>query len=641
MASLLTFGMSLLLELLVSTSGRAADGTNYRNAQFKSTKIINKILKRHEKQEQRFCWNEGMRLPSIEDCPGCSNNVGSSSQSYNKSNRLSQKRVSVHQRLDTVNQDRDEGEDEGRKSQWCPSEFEAKEADVDDVEEASARLILSPDQAVFEKPEWTENRHLKLLYLNGYVNGKPMSKMLVDGGAAVNLMPYATFRKLGRNVDDLIKMNMILKDFSGNPSETKGVLNVELTIGSDKIEIVPADSQLKMETPNYYFEGVVEGSNVYTKDTVDDLDGKLTKFGNDGKTKYGKAKDDEPKDEKSEGEESQEIKNSQDQIDYAVHHALINQSGELVNTLTNMIKSLVDVTIAEHQAKGPTFLPDGVFLQYRNLVSSKQQPVSDVMREQFGLKPKDTSNFYWHPYPEYFERVPLPNRYKVPDFSKFSWQDNMSTYEHVSQFLAQCGEASAIDALRSWANLEKQFHKYFYSANDEMKLSDLTAIMQRHDESVPDYIQRFKDMRNRFSAQDFECLAHLAQNVTLHEQRFAEAKKKFKKVNHVYPYVSDFEEDNDLEVATARNKKVFTQLIKSAIEQGKIKFDDSRRPMKVDGNTFPISMVHTSGRTTDGKNHRNSQINSVRIINKYQRKYEKQEERYYEDDGGFDPHWDY
>ena len=33
-------------------------------------------------------------------------------------------------------------------------------------------------------------------------------------------------------------------------------------------------SQLKMESPNYYFEGVVEGSNVYTKNTVDDLDDK-------------------------------------------------------------------------------------------------------------------------------------------------------------------------------------------------------------------------------------------------------------------------------------------------------------------------------------------------------------------------------
>jgi hypothetical protein len=70
------------------------------------------------------------------------------------------------------------------------------------------------------------------------------------------------------------------------------------------------------------------------------------------------------------------------------------------------------------------------------------------MREQFGLKPKDTRNLYRHPYPEWFETVQLPNQYKVPDFSKFSRQDNVSTYEHVSRFLAQCGEASAVDALR-------------------------------------------------------------------------------------------------------------------------------------------------------------------------------------------------
>ncbi len=102
-----------------------------------------------------------------------------------------------------------------------PTEFGARQADVDEVEEESAKLILSPEQAVFEKPEGTDNRHLKPLYVNGYVNGKPMSKMMVDGGAAVNLMPYATFRKLGRNAEDLIKTNMVLKDFGGNPSETK------------------------------------------------------------------------------------------------------------------------------------------------------------------------------------------------------------------------------------------------------------------------------------------------------------------------------------------------------------------------------------------------------------------------------------
>jgi hypothetical protein len=77
--------------------------------------------------------------------------------------------------------------------------------------------------------------------------------------------------------------------------------------------------------------------------------------------------------------------------------------------------------------------------------------IAYVMKEQFGLKPKDTGNLYRHPYPEWFERVPLPNRYKVLDFSKFSGQDNVSTYEHVSRFLAQCGEASAVDAL--WVRL--------------------------------------------------------------------------------------------------------------------------------------------------------------------------------------------
>ncbi len=110
-----------------------------------------------------------------------------------------------------------------------------------------------------------------------------------------------------------------------------------------------------------------------------------------------------------------------------------------------------------------------------------------------------------------------------------------------------------------------------------MKLSDLTAIRQKHDESVQDYIQRFREMRNRcyslaltdsqladlafqcliapikekFSCQEFESWSHLAQKVTLHEQRFAEAKKNFKKINHVYPDMHGSDEEDDSEVAAA------------------------------------------------------------------------------------------
>ena len=59
-----------------------------------------------------------------------------------------------------------------------------------------------------------------------------MSKMLVDGGAFVNLMPYTCFHKLRKGPGDLIETDMMLKDFGGNASKTLGGMNVELTIGS-------------------------------------------------------------------------------------------------------------------------------------------------------------------------------------------------------------------------------------------------------------------------------------------------------------------------------------------------------------------------------------------------------------------------
>ena len=49
-------------------------------------------------------------------------------------------------------------------------------------------------QAIFDKP--VKHRHLKALYVKGFVDGKPMSKMLVDGGASINLMHYTTFVSL-------------------------------------------------------------------------------------------------------------------------------------------------------------------------------------------------------------------------------------------------------------------------------------------------------------------------------------------------------------------------------------------------------------------------------------------------------------
>jgi hypothetical protein len=101
-----------------------------------------------------------------------------------------------------------------------------------------------PQQAIFDKPDESKHRHLKALYVNKFVNGKTISMILVDGGAAVvNIMPMATFRKPGKGSDDLVKTNVVLKDFEGNTSEEQGALNVDLTIDSflniRGIELVP------------------------------------------------------------------------------------------------------------------------------------------------------------------------------------------------------------------------------------------------------------------------------------------------------------------------------------------------------------------------------------------------------------------
>ena len=61
--------------------------------------------------------------------------------------------------------------------------------------------------------------------------------MLVDTGAAVNLMSYSELRQLGLSAAGLIKTNVMLNDFNGQPSEAQGVLNVELTVGRKTVPI--------------------------------------------------------------------------------------------------------------------------------------------------------------------------------------------------------------------------------------------------------------------------------------------------------------------------------------------------------------------------------------------------------------------
>jgi hypothetical protein len=125
---------------------------------------------------------------------------------------------------------------------------------------------------------------------------------------------------------------------------------------------------------------------------------------------------------------------------------------------------------------------------------------SEMLLKQYGIKPKQLSCMYRTPYPSGYDQILFPPRFKLPDFSKFSGQDETSTMEHITRFIIQCGEAANIDALRirlfssslsgpafswftslrtnsiiKWSDLEQQFHNYFFFSIHKMKIMDLTV----------------------------------------------------------------------------------------------------------------------------------------------------------------------
>jgi hypothetical protein len=52
-------------------------------------------------------------------------------------------------------------------------------------------------------------------------------------------------------------------------------------------------------------------------------------------------------------------------------------------------------------------------------------------------------------------------------------------------------------SIRTWAHLEQRFHDHFYRGENKLKLSHLTSVKQQYDESIVDYIKRFRDTNNQ------------------------------------------------------------------------------------------------------------------------------------------------
>ena len=90
---------------------------------------------------------------------------------------------------------------------------------------------------IFEKPTLAMCQHLKPLYIKAHMDGRPVNRVLVDNGAAVNILLTSMLRKLLKTENDLIATDVSVSGFAGGVTKTKGVILIKVKVGS-KVDTV-------------------------------------------------------------------------------------------------------------------------------------------------------------------------------------------------------------------------------------------------------------------------------------------------------------------------------------------------------------------------------------------------------------------
>ena len=70
------------------------------------------------------------------------------------------------------------------------------------------------------------------MHIKANIAGKIFNQVLVDGGAAINLLPESMWIKFGKMVDQLIKVNVVVTDFTGKTSISKGIIMLNVRVAT-------------------------------------------------------------------------------------------------------------------------------------------------------------------------------------------------------------------------------------------------------------------------------------------------------------------------------------------------------------------------------------------------------------------------
>ena len=99
-------------------------------------------------------------------------------------------------------------------------------------------------------------------------------------------------------------------------------------------------------------------------------------------------------------------------------------SVQMVNPVASGADAEKQAWLAKY-ATGPSAEPSAL-----GVLSVEQ--VSAILRDQFSIRPKRKAIGYSKPYPSDYDLIPLPPKYRLPEFTKFNGSEGASSIEHVS-----------------------------------------------------------------------------------------------------------------------------------------------------------------------------------------------------------------
>jgi len=119
---------------------------------------------------------------------------------------------------------------------------------------------VEDQHALSERPVASMRLHLKPLFIQAKINGVGVNKVLVDGGATVNLLPQSFLKEIGLFDSDLKPHNVVLTNYEGTTGNSLGAVEVDLVVGSISrttvFMVVPSKANFNVLLSREWIHGV-------------------------------------------------------------------------------------------------------------------------------------------------------------------------------------------------------------------------------------------------------------------------------------------------------------------------------------------------------------------------------------------------